>query len=181
MQKTVRIPWAITSLRIAVTPFILWFLSIGNYVLFSALFLFSLITDIADGLVARRLKATSRKGAYFDAIADFCLISGVFLIYTIRGLYPYWILTLIIVSFTQFLLTSLRRIQIYDPVGKYFGGLLFVIIIVMGILRIDVLYTLSLQVIAGFFSVSLASRIVYFGLYSKRRILHAQLQSQGEC
>jgi phosphatidylglycerophosphate synthase len=177
MQKTSRIPWAITSLRIAATPLILCFLSVGNYALFSALFIFSLITDIADGLVARRLKATSRKGAYFDAIADFCLVSGIFLIYAIQGLYPYWVLAVIIVSFTLFLITSLNRIQIYDPVGKYFGGLLFVTIILIGILRIDVLYTLSLQVIAGFFSISLASRITYFGLYS-RKILHTKIQSK---
>jgi phosphatidylglycerophosphate synthase len=120
MQKKLAIPWAITSLRIGAAPFVLWTLSTGSSSLFLTLFLFSLITDLADGLVARRLKSTTRQGAYFDATADFILIAGIFLIYTIQGLYPFWVLAVILFSFTQFMLTSLRRIQIYDPVGKYF-------------------------------------------------------------
>lgn len=180
MLNNSRIPLVITSLRIVATPFILWALSIGNSILFITLFLFSIATDLVDGLAARRLNATSRKGSYFDAIADFCLISGIFLIYAIQGLYPYWVLVIIIFSFTQFLITSLHRMQIYDPVGKYFGGLLYATIIVMATLRTDVLYTLSLQVISGFFAASITSRIIYLGLYTKKKILQSQLQNQRE-
>ncbi|MCW3995221.1 MAG: CDP-alcohol phosphatidyltransferase family protein [Candidatus Bathyarchaeota archaeon] len=141
MQKKTAFPWVITSLRIGITPFALWSLSIGNSVLFLTLFLFALITDLSDGLVARKLNSASRKGAYFDAIADFVLISGVFLIYAIQGLYPIWILAVLVVSFTQFMVTSVSEIQIYDPVGKYFGGLLYVTIIVISTFPIVALYS----------------------------------------
>jgi phosphatidylglycerophosphate synthase len=176
MQKKLAIPWAITSLRIGATPFILWTLTTGNSALFLILFLFSLLTDLADGLAARRLKVTSRKGGYFDAAADFILIVGVFLIFTIQGLYPYWIFAIIVASFSQFILTSKRKIQIYDPVGKYFGGLLYVIIIVTSAFPIEGLYMLSMLVIAGFFAASLASRVIYLGILNKRQITIAKFK-----
>lgn len=170
MHKNLKIPWAITSLRIAATPFTLWFLGIGNSSLFLAFFFFSLITDLLDGFAARKLDATSRKGAYFDAVADFSLITGIFFIYVIQGVYPFWILALIMFSFSQFLLTSLTRIQIYDPIGKYFGGLLYVTVIVTSIFQAAPLYYLSLHVIVGFFVASLTSRIVYLGLINKQKL-----------
>ncbi|MDI9578114.1 MAG: CDP-alcohol phosphatidyltransferase family protein [Thermoproteota archaeon] len=170
MHKNAKIPWAITSLRIAATPFTLWFFGIGNSSLFLSFFFFSLITDLLDGFAARKLDATSRKGGYFDAIADFSLIAGIFFIYVIQGVYPFWILALIMFSFAQFLLTSLTRIQIYDPIGKYFGGLLYLTIIVTSIFQVETLYYLSLHVIAGFFIASLASRIVYLGLLNKQKL-----------
>lgn len=170
MHKNLKIPWAITSLRIAATPFTLWFLGIGNSSLFLAFFFFSLITDFLDGFAARKLDATSRKGAYFDAVADFSLITGIFFIYVIQGVYPFWILALIMFSFSQFLLTSLTRIQIYDPIGKYFGGLLYVTVIVTSIFQAAPLYYLSLHVIVGFFVASLTSRIVYLGLINKQKL-----------
>ena len=180
MQKKLATPWAITSLRIATTPFVLWSLSTGNSSLFLALFLFSLMSDLADGFVARRLKSTSRKGAYFDAISDFILIIGVFSVFAIQGLYPFWVLAVIVASFTQFMLTSIYRMQIYDPVGKYFGGLLYVIIIVTSAFPTVALYTLSLQVIVVFFVVSLASRAAYLGMFYKRKIILAQLQARDK-
>jgi phosphatidylglycerophosphate synthase len=179
MQKNLAIPWAITSLRIGAAPFVLWTLSTGNLFLFLTLFIFSLITDLADGLVARRLKSTSRKGAYFDAIADFILIVGVFSIFAIQGLYPFWVLAIIVASFTQFMLTSIHRIQIYDLVGKYFGGLLYVIIIVTTALPMLSLFALSLQVIVGFFAISLASRAAYLGRLTKRKIVLTHFQAQN--
>ncbi len=180
MQKNAVIPWVITSLRIGVAPFALWSLSIGNSVLFLTLFLFALVTDLTDGLVARKLNSASRKGAYFDAIADFILITGIFLIYAIQGLYPIWILAILVVSFTQFMVTSVSRIQIYDPVGKYFGGLLYVTIIVTSTVPTEALYTLSLQVIAGFFAVSLASRVTYLGVLNKRKMFFAHFQARNK-
>lgn len=179
MQKNTAIPWVITSLRIGATPFALWSLSVGSSSFFLALFLFSLITDLTDGLVARQLNSASRKGAYFDAIADFILIAGVFLIYAIQGFYPIWILAILLVSFSQFMVTSISRIQIYDPVGKYFGGLLYVTIMVISTFPSVAIYNLSLQVIAGFFVVSLASRVTYLGMLTKRKIFHIQSQTQG--
>jgi len=136
-----------------------------------ALFLFSSFTDLADGYVARKTKTTSTAGTYYDSIADFGLIAGVFAVFTVKGVYPSWILAIIAISFSQFIITSLRRSRIYDPVGKYFGGLLYVTIAVTEVVQTEVLYGLAQRVIAGFFAASLASRIIFLGLNSRKEIV----------
>jgi len=155
---------AITSLRVAAIPLVLYFLSIGDSTLFLALFLLSSVTDLADGYVARNIKTASKAGAYYDSIADFILIAGVFAVFTVKGLYPPWVLAIISISFGQFIITSLRRESIYDPVGKYFGSLLYVIIATTAVVQMEILYWLAQRVIVGFFVASLVSRIIFFGL-----------------
>jgi len=89
----------------------------------------------------------------------------------VKGVYPSWILAIIAISFSQFIITSLRRSRIYDPVGKYFGGLLYVTIAVTEVVQTEVLYGLAQRVIAGFFAASLASRIIFLGLNSRKEIV----------
>jgi hypothetical protein len=89
----------------------------------------------------------------------------------VKGFYPSWILAIIVISFSQFIITSLRRSRIYDPIGKYFGGLLYVTIAMTEVVQTEVLYGLAQQVIAGFFAASLASRIVFLGLNSRKEIV----------
>jgi len=160
---------AITSFRVAVIPLVLYFLSTGNSTLFLALFLFSSFTDLADGYVARNIKTASKAGAYYDSIADFSLIAGVFAVFAVKGLYPSWVLAIIAISFGQFIITSLRREGIYDPVGKYFGSLLYFIIAMTAVVQAEIIYGLAQRVIVGFFAASLVSRIIFLGLNGRKR------------
>jgi len=86
-------------------------------------------SDALDGYTARKLDAASPAGAWFDVCADFAVVFGTFTLFAIHNLYPFWLLAVIAAMFAQFLLTNLlcQRI-IYDPFGKYFGRLLFVVI-----------------------------------------------------
>ena len=157
MNKNALLPSAITSLRLVTLPLLVFFLNRGDTALFLAIFLFSSSTDLVDGYVARKFNAASRKGAYFDSIADFCVISGVFLVYAAKGILPYWIPAMIIFSFALFMITSLHRAHIYDPVGKYFGGFLYVTIAVLTVF--PALNVLAIIVIPIFFFACVASRI----------------------
>jgi phosphatidylglycerophosphate synthase len=180
MKKHTVFPSAITSLRVAAIPLVLYFLNTGNSTLFLALFLFSSFTDLADGYVARKTKTTTKAGAYYDSIADFSLIAGVFAVFTVKGVYPPLILAIIAISFSQFIITSLRRKRIYDPVGKYFGGLLYIIIAITVAVQTDVLYGLAQQVIAGFFAASLASRIIFLGSNNKKKLSSIMLKNRDK-
>jgi len=157
MKKNALLPSAITSLRLVTLPLLVFFLYRGDTALFLAIFLFSSSTDLVDGYVARKFNAISRKGAYFDSIADFCVIISVFLVYSIKGFFPYWIPAMIIFSFALFMITSLHRERIYDPVGKYFGGFLYVTIAVLTVA--PALNMLACIVIPIFFFACVASRI----------------------
>lgn len=74
-----RLPNALTSLRIAAMPFLLWFAFRARHDAFTALMLFCLVGDIADGILARALNATSPLGAQLDSIADtlLFLVAGI--------------------------------------------------------------------------------------------------------
>ncbi len=91
------------------------------------MFLLAVFTDVLDGYVARRVGGVSIPflGPYSDATADFVFVLAAFSAFWIKGLYPFWVLLVFILMFTQFVLTSKLDRPIYDPLGKYYGFFLF--------------------------------------------------------
>ena len=118
MKKLTAIPTFISSLRIAVLPLFIYVYNPANTVPCLILLAISASTDFFDGYLARKLRATSKSGAYYDATTDFTLVIGVFALFAIKGFYPIWLLLLIATSFVQFLITSHYAKKVYDPVGK---------------------------------------------------------------
>jgi phosphatidylglycerophosphate synthase len=128
MNKKTLVPSGISSLRLAALPLFLYSYSVGNPVACMVIFGLAQITDLVDGWVARKLNASSKVGAYFDAVTDFVLITGIFAAFTFSGYYPVWIMALIAASFTQFIISSLYSKKLYDPLGKYIGSVLYIAI-----------------------------------------------------
>ena len=89
------------------------------------MFLFLLFTDFLDGYLARKLGVSSKFGTYFDVIADFTLVFSLFIAFGSEGFYADWIQILVAAVFTGFMLTSRSSSRVYDPVGKYYGSLLY--------------------------------------------------------
>lgn len=160
------LPSAVTSLRLVALPLLTFSLSIGQTLLGSLCFLLAIASDLADGYLARRFSVSSKFGAKLDAIVDFVFIAGVFLFFVLQGLYPAWILGLIVFMFAQFIVTSLLSKVLYDPLGKYYGGFLYgtIGLTILGAALTDVL-TLFL---AGITCVSLISRLIYLFRRSER-------------
>lgn len=129
------------------------------------IFIIALFTDCLDGFIARKLKVTSNYGAYLDTIADFILIFSIFLAFVIAGLYPYWILILIIFMFLQFILTSGIKKPIYDPIGKYYGAFLFASAGVTLILPLFYINEILILLIVMISFISLLTR--FYSLYKK--------------
>lgn len=72
------IPTLITLFRIVLIPFFVlaFYLPMNNAPLICALiFVFAAITDWFDGFLARRLKQTTRFGAFLDPVADKVLVA----------------------------------------------------------------------------------------------------------
>lgn len=65
-----RLPNALTALRIAATPLLVWLAITQRHDAFAAILVACLVGDIADGILARALGATSELGAMLDSIAD---------------------------------------------------------------------------------------------------------------
>jgi phosphatidylglycerophosphate synthase len=128
MNKKSLIPSGISSLRLAALPIFLYAYSIGNPLACIVIFGLAQVTDLLDGLAARKREVTSKAGAYFDAVTDFVLITGIFAAFTISGYYPIWIMALIAASFAQFIISSVYSKKLYDPLGKYIGSVLYIAI-----------------------------------------------------
>lgn len=129
------VPSAITTARALVTP-LLSYTIIRDFREPSLLvFLFLCLTDVLDGYAARKLNASSTVGAYFDAFADFLVVAAALTAFVVSGTYPFWVVLIVTAMFVQFLVTSRFWGRVYDPVGKYYGGALFVMILLTLLFR----------------------------------------------
>ncbi len=165
-NKRFLIPQIITGLRIVLIPPLLIFLFNDLIIECFILFTISWITDILDGTIARKLEVTSTFGAYFDAISDFVIIFILFFAFILKEIYPFWILIIIGFMFLQFILTSKQKKPVYDPIGRYSGLFLYIIIGITLIFADSLIYNILLIAMLGFFVLSLISR--YYALHSQK-------------
>ncbi len=161
INKLILVPTGITASRIVLSILFLGLLINNIKILAISIFLLAIITDAFDGYSARKLGVASDYGAYFDIIADFILVLAAFLTFIIIGIYPYWLLFLIILVFLQFVLTSKLKVLVYDPVGKYYGAFLFAVILIT-LISPPAFYSFLLIVIILFTIISLISRYLFF-------------------
>jgi phosphatidylglycerophosphate synthase len=159
MKKLSPIPTFISSLRIAALPFFFYLFNQGNITACLIILAFCAFTDIFDGYLARKLEATSRFGAYYDATTDFILMIGIFVIFYAMSYYPIWFLIIIAASFIQFLATSRYFKKLYDPIGRYLGSALYIGVILTLLWPKQAVYDFVQYAFIVFFLVSLASRI----------------------
>lgn len=163
------VPYILTSLRLVALPFLLYYFFLDETIVVYTLFLFSIGTDLVDGFVARKLGVSSKKGAFFDAIADFIFIYGLFMAFIINGFYPAWIFILLVFVFEQFILTSLYSKQpVYDPIGKYLGSLLFGGAGLTLLFPVQLMYNIVIVGIILSTSASILSRLAFFLLKDRK-------------
>lgn len=90
------IPNLLTLLRIAATPVLIMLLT---YEMFpGALLLFALagISDGLDGYIAKRFQYQTRLGAILDPVADKVLLVSCFIVLTVMGHIPFWLLVVVV-------------------------------------------------------------------------------------
>ncbi|MEW6657463.1 MAG: CDP-diacylglycerol--glycerol-3-phosphate 3-phosphatidyltransferase [Thermodesulfobacteriota bacterium] len=96
-RASLTIPNLITLARILLTPLFIIFLIQGQYRKGLLVFLLAGLSDLADGLVARRWHQKSPLGAYLDPLADKLLLSSSFITLSISHVIPPW-LTVVVFS-----------------------------------------------------------------------------------
>jgi phosphatidylglycerophosphate synthase len=163
---------SIIGMRLAAAPLLLHTVTRDLATWALCTFLIAVSTDALDGYVARKLGGvTPFLGPYSDAVADFVLSIAAFAAFVVKGLYPAWILLLIAAMFAQFVLTSKRAQPIYDPIGRYYGVLLFCAIGVTLVLPHALVHQAVVVAILGFTFVSMVSRAALLLGFSVKRTL----------
>jgi phosphatidylglycerophosphate synthase len=115
--------WTMLSLALSIVVF--YFLSSGNFMLASALFVFTMSLDMIDGAVARKTKKVTKFGGYLDSVTDrlieFIIILGLFLANYPDFLVPakIWLMLLMIGSFMS---TYTRAVAFEKGVFKDLKG-----------------------------------------------------------
>ena len=92
------IPNILTVSRFALIPFIVSSLIIEEYVIAVILLIISAITDILDGLIARKYNIISNFGKLVDPLADKALQVSILITLVFKNIIPLWILVVIFVK-----------------------------------------------------------------------------------
>jgi cardiolipin synthase (CMP-forming) len=111
-----QLPNLITLSRIALTPALVLVLSDGNYPLALLIFTVAGLSDGLDGFIAKRFHFASRLGAILDPVADKFLLVSAYVMLTVLGHLPLWLV--IVVVFRDLLIVSgyLVYTSMYGPV-----------------------------------------------------------------
>ena len=99
-------PNALTVFRILSVPFVMFLLLSGFYLAALGLFLFSSLTDMVDGYLARKHDDISPFGKFADPIADKLLVSAVFITFVQLG--ELTASSVVVIIGREFLVTGLR-------------------------------------------------------------------------
>ena len=90
------LPNAISALRIALVPPILYAIAVHAYGLAVVLFVVAGFSDGIDGYLAQRFGWHSRLGGLLDPAADKLLVAGLFVALTLQSLVPLWLMAVVL-------------------------------------------------------------------------------------
>lgn len=122
-DRMMKATYAVVILRILLAPVFFCAFTWGFTELAIFLYIAAFASDIVDGRLAERqgIILRSTLEAYLDPFADFVLIFISFYAFTLREIYPAWILVVFVFMFLFFVISSNNREPLYDPMGKYYG------------------------------------------------------------
>ncbi|GMR21031.1 MAG: CDP-alcohol phosphatidyltransferase family protein [Gammaproteobacteria bacterium] len=86
------LPNAITVTRLFLVPVLILALREGDYQAALLIFLVAGISDALDGYIAKRFDAVTHLGAVLDPLADKLLLVSAYVVLTIIGHIPFWLM-----------------------------------------------------------------------------------------
>jgi cardiolipin synthase len=89
------LPNLFTLARLILAPFVVLAILNAHYGRAIVLFFAAGITDVIDGLLARRLGESTPAGAYFDPVADKILLSAIYIALGVVRAIPWWMVALV--------------------------------------------------------------------------------------
>jgi phosphatidylglycerophosphate synthase len=155
--------WALafTVVRAALALPLALSLAGGRTVLPFALVGAAALTDLLDGPVARRRGIASAAGGMLDVLADAAILLTATGALAALGVYPVWVPLVLVMMLAQFIAGWRRGRLSYDPVGRYFGGVGFGLVMITLALPDAALAAAASLAVAGCAAISLAFRFAH--------------------
>jgi cardiolipin synthase len=112
------LPNIVSLLRLGLAPVIFRAIWLREYERALLWVLVAGLTDALDGMLARRLKAASRVGAYLDPIADKVLLSGIYFMLGYDRVIPMWV-TAVVLGRDVLMLVFIGLVVVLTPVRSF--------------------------------------------------------------
>ncbi|MXW06676.1 MAG: CDP-alcohol phosphatidyltransferase family protein [Gammaproteobacteria bacterium] len=136
MRSPLSVANGLTFTRLIISPINAWCIVEGDYVLSSAMFVIAVVSDVFDGVFARRQANPTNIGGILDHTADCFFVSSALVALSINGSIPWLLPILVVFAFLQYVFDSkvFRREQLVpSKLGRWNGIGYFVIVgIVVG-------------------------------------------------
>ena len=122
-DKIVNIPNCLTLVRIALLPVVVWRFLAGDTLGALLFYLLAMLTDAADGIIARKFNQITALGKLLDPIADKLSLVTLLGLFVADGQIPLWLLGIILLKEVTLVVggaVALKRgIVVYAlPIGK---------------------------------------------------------------
>jgi phosphatidylglycerophosphate synthase len=163
-------PHYLSMLRLLMAPLVFNAIYKSEFGFATFLIVLAVFTDILDGVIARNLGTESPFGSYIDVIADFSFLFATCAALVFVQVYSYGLLLVMLAMFLQFVLLPKSGRLIYDPVGKYFGSVLYGMVLVTLTLPDFALIQAFYLIVLCLSFASLLSRIFLTLPFSKRQV-----------
>ena len=89
------IPNILTVARFFLIPFIIYFIAVDRYVLAFIFLTISGLTDILDGIIARKFNFITNFGKLIDPLADKATQTSVLITLTFKDIIPFWMIVIV--------------------------------------------------------------------------------------
>lgn len=122
-ENALNIPNVLTLLRMALMPVIVWCFRRGQMRVALIVYLTAMLSDVADGFIARRFGQITSLGKLLDPIADKLCLLTLLMLFVQHGQIPVWLLHIVLLKETILILGSalaLRQGIVVSalPIGK---------------------------------------------------------------
>lgn len=165
-------PNQLTVARIILTP-VFFFLFLADDVLLKQIsivvFVLAALTDWYDGWLARKFNYITQWGKFLDPLADKVLTSAAFIAFSLIGMFPMWMVVLIIVR--DFVITGLRLYADYAdiPFSTSNSAKIKTFVQMAFLYYMLTIYTFSLidslaESYSGIFEILLHPEIIYYAM-----------------
>lgn len=122
-ENALNIPNLLTALRIALLPWIVWCFLKGFRADALMIYIIAMLSDAADGLIARQTGQITSLGKLLDPVADKLCLATLLVLFAYDGQIPLWVLNLMLLREAVLIIGSVaalnRGIVVSSlPIGK---------------------------------------------------------------
>ena len=170
------LPNYLTIVRIIFVPIIFSLILTENYLFAIIFFTISSLTDIADGIIARKYNLITEWGKLMDPLADKLTQINTLTALSIKGIIPFWILIVVTVKEISMICGAffLYKEKIVTVNSKWYGKtatVIFYIAIVLSLLSWK--FTVLAELKMYFYYLALGMTVFAGIMYAKRFLIHS--------